>query len=184
MRYKMSAVVAATALAMLGYQGLDEPQGQEMKLAYVNSAEILAQAPGAAEAQATFEREMARWQSEVQALEDSLREMLSTYDQQQVMLSPDARTQRQQEISAKQTEYQQRAADLEQVAQRRQMELVQPVFDNVQSVLAMIQVEFGYSMIFDAANSALVAADTTLNITPLVLERLLAQTAGGGSPSN
>jgi outer membrane protein len=180
----MSAVVLGTALAVLGYQGLGEPQGQEVRLAYINSAEILSQAPGAAEAQATFEREMARWQSEVQALEDSLREMLSTYDQQQVMLSPEARTQRQQQIQAKQMEYQQRAADLQQVAERRQMELVQPVFDAVQEVLISVQAEFGYAMIFDAANSALVAADTTLDITPLVLDRLLAQGSAGGNPSN
>ena len=68
MRYKMSAVVAATALALLGYNGISQPQTPIPKLAYINSTVIIAQAPGAGEAQATFEREMARWEAEIQAM--------------------------------------------------------------------------------------------------------------------
>lgn len=182
MRYRISAVVGAAALALLGYNGLSEPQVPVPKLAYINSTEIIAQAPGAAEAQATFERELARWQSEVQALEDSLQQMMATYDQQQIMLSPEARQQRQREIQAKQMQYEQRTADIQQVAERRQQELVQPIFENIRNVLVSIRIEQGYSMIFDAAAGALIDADTTLDITPLVVERLRAQAPAGGSP--
>ena len=184
MRYRISALVLATAMAMLGYRGLIEPQTPVPKLAYINSTALIAQAPGAAEAQATFEREMARWQSEVQALTDSLQEMISNYEQQQVMLSPERRQERQREIDLKQVEYQQRTADLEEVASRRQQELVQPIFDNIRRVLVAIRIERGYSMIFDAAAGALIDADTTLDITPLVLERLNAQSGSEGNPSN
>jgi outer membrane protein len=180
----MSAVVAATALALLGYNGINQPQTEIPKLAYINSTVIISQAPGAGEAQATFEREMARWEAEIQAMSDSLQEMLANYDQQQIMLSPERRTERQREIELKQMEYQQRTADLEQVAQTRQQELVAPVFENIRNVLMNIRIEQGYSMIFDAAAGALIDADTTLDITPLVIERLQAQAAPGGSPSN
>ncbi|NIR43026.1 MAG: OmpH family outer membrane protein [Gemmatimonadetes bacterium] len=181
MRYRVSAIVAATALAVLGYRGLGEPQEQVPKLAYINSNEIIAEAPGAAEAQATFEREMARWQSEIQAMSDSLDEMISAYEQQQVMLSPEKRQERQRTIELKRMEYQQRTLDLEQVAAQRQQELVQPIFDNIRRVLVSIRQERGYSMIFDAAGGALIDADTTLDITPLVIERLRADAGGGSS---
>ncbi len=183
-RYRVSAVLLASTLAMLGYKGISEPQGQTLKLAYINSQEIIAQAPGAAEAQATFDRDMARWQTEIRALNDSLQDMMSTYDQQQVMLSPDARQQRQQEIGLKQQEYQQRAADLERVAGQRQQELIQPIFESIRDVLMSIRQEEGYSMIFDAAAGALIDADTTLDITSQVIARLQAQAGAEGGTGN
>jgi outer membrane protein len=168
---------------LLGYKGISEPQQASIRLAYINSNEVIAQTPGAADAQATFDREMARWQTEVSAFEDSLQQMITTYEQQQVMLSPQARQERQQEIMQKQLEYQQRAGDLQQVAQRRQAELVQPIFDKISIAMKDIREEQGYTMIFDAAAGALLAADTTLDITSTVIERLVAA-AGGGDTQN
>ena len=172
MRYRISALVVAAALAAVGYQGAS--QSSPVKLAYIDSNEVVALAPGAAEAQATFEREMARWRTEVQTLADSLQAMITAYEQQQVMLSPDARQQRQEEIQRKRLEFQQKTVDLDQVAQRRQQELVAPIYERVTNVLMELREENGYSMIFDAAAPSLVAADTLLDITDLVIARLQA----------
>lgn len=184
MQYKVSALLVATTLAALGYAGSNRPQGPQVKLAYINSNEIIAQAPGAAEAQATFEREMARWRSQVTALADSLQEMIRQYEQQQVMLSPEARQQRQAEINQRRLEYQQRTSNVEETAQRRQQELVAPIFESVSNVLAQVREEEQYTMIFDAAAGALIAADTTLDITSLVIQRLQAQQGAEGGTSN
>jgi outer membrane protein len=169
---------------MLGYKGMSEPQGGAMKLAYIDSNVIIAQTPGSEEAQATFDREMARWQTEVQALADSLQLMMTAYEQQQIMLSPEAKQERQQEILQKRMEYEQRVADLEQVAARRRQELIQPIFDKITATLAQIRDEGDYTMIFDAAAGALIAADTTLNITGVVIERLTQQGTTPGNTQN
>jgi outer membrane protein len=173
-QYKVSAILVATTLAALGYAGF-RPQGSQVKLAYVKSNDVLAQAPGAAEAQATFEREMAVWNTEVQALADSLQAMISQYEQQQVMLSPEARQQRQDLITQKQAEFQRRTTDLEQLAQRRQSELIAPIYELVSKMLDRVLEEEGYTMIFDASGGGLIAADSTLDITTQVLERLRAE---------
>lgn len=173
-RYQVSAVILGTALALVGYNGFNQTQAGEVKLAYINSNAIVAEAPGAEEAQATFEREMARWQSEVESLADSLQEMITAYEQQQVMLSPEAREQRQEQIQQKRLEFQQRTADLEQVAQRRRQELIQPIYDRITAVLMDVREEHSYTMIFDSAAGALIAADTALDITDIVIERLRA----------
>ncbi len=164
--------MAVLALALVGYNGIGQPQASETKLAYINSNDIIAQTPGASEAQNTFDREVARWRSEVQVLADSLQQMITTYEQQQVMLSPEARQERQQEILQKRLEYEQRVNDLQQVAQRRQQELVQPIYEMITAVLLEVRDERDYTMIFDAAAGALIAADTALDITDLVIERL------------
>jgi outer membrane protein len=183
-RYTAGAVLVATTLAMLGYKGIGEPQGSEVRLAYIDSNEIIAQTPGAAEAQATFDREMARWKAEAQALADSLQQMISTYEQQQVMLSPEKRQERQQQILQKQLEYDKRLKDLEQVAQRRRAELIQPIFESITGALAQIRDEENFTMIFDAAAGALIAADTTLDITDVVIERLKQQRGGQEGAAN
>ncbi len=184
MRYSASAVLVATVFAMLGYKGISQPQATDLKFAYINSNLVLEQAPGAAEAQATFDREVARWQSEVQVLEDSLREMVSAYEQQQVMLSPEARTRRQQDIQQKNLEYQQRMADLQQVAERRRMELLQPITEMITVTIQDIRNEENYTMIFDAAAGALLAADTSLDITGQVIERIRQQAAAEEGTGN
>ncbi|NIN11935.1 MAG: hypothetical protein GTN62_10530, partial [Gemmatimonadales bacterium] len=66
------------------------------------------------------------------------------------MLSPEARQERQQEILQKRLEYEQRVNDLQQVAQRRQQELVQPILNMVTAVLQEVRDEQDYTMIFDA----------------------------------
>lgn len=184
MRNTVTAVAVTAVVALAGYSGLNLPQEGQTRLAYINSNEIIAQTPGAGEAQATFDREMARWRTEVQALADSLQEMISTYEQQQIMLSPEVKQERQQEMLQKRLEYDQRVNDLQQVAQRRQAELVQPILDKIQTALSAIRDEFSYTMIFDVAGGALIAADTTLDITTLVIERLKQASAQPGSTPN
>lgn len=185
MSKQLGAVVVAAAFAVVGYKGMAEPQTSVPRLAYINSNAIIAEAPGAAEAQATFDREMARWQTEMQALSDTLQKMIEQYEQQQVMLSPEKRQERQQAIQQKRLDYQKRASDLEQVAQRRQQELVQPVLDRIQTTLMQIRDEGNYTMIFDAAaGSGLIVADTTLNITGQVIERMKASAGQGQDTAN
>jgi outer membrane protein len=185
-RYKDTAIfTVATAVALLGYGGVRQAQQSSIKLGYINSAKILEQTPGAKEAQDTFEREMATWKSQAQALSDSLQQLVSEYEKQQVMLSPEKRQERQQQIQQMRQEYSERLQDLQTKAQQRQQELVQPVYDKISAVLANIRDEQGYTMIFDAdaAGGSLVAADTTLNLTDQVITRLKAMrdTAGGAN---
>jgi outer membrane protein len=127
---------------------------------------------------------MAGWNAQVEAMGDSLQQIVTLYEQQQVMLSPEARAQRQQEINQKRMEFQQRTADLETMAQSRQQELVAPIYEAVSNVLVTLREEEQYTMIFDAAAGALIAADTALDITSQVLQRLRAQSAEpGGTPN-
>ncbi len=172
MHYKVSALAGAATAAMmvLGYQA--GGQQQPVKLAYINSAVIIESTPGATEAQQTFEREMARWRAEVQVLADSLQAMLSQYEQQQVMLSPEKRDERQQAILQKRLEYNQRVEELQTSAQTRQAQLVQPIYDQISTVLGVMREEGSYSMIFDVSAGAVIAADTALDITSQVIVRI------------
>ena len=139
---------------------------------YIDSQQILQQAPGASEAQQTWSRELAQYRSEVQQLAAEIDSMQSNLEQQREMLNQAAIERRQQEIAQKQQQLRQRAQELEQRAAQRQQELLGPILDQVRTVIAEIREEQGYTMVFDASAAGVLAADPRLDITDLVIRRL------------
>ena len=183
----MLSIVRATSLALFGLAtlaGVAAAQGGAPKFAYINSQVLIAQAPGRAEADAAFQRDMTSFQQQVQRMGDSLRTLIEAYEKEQISLSPAAKETRQQAIRKKEEEFQTRTSQLEQQAQQRRMELVQPIMDRINRIIEDIRNEEGYTMIFDAGSAAgvVVAADKNLDITDKVLARLRA-TASTARPA-
>lgn len=147
---------------------------QNTRIGFINSQRILAEAPGAAEAQQTFESDMARYRAQMDSLETALEQAQSAYQRQQATLDEAARRARQQELQQQFAGYQQRVAELEQVAQRRQAELVQPIMQRISQVIEQLRERDGYAMIFDASAGALITADPSLDLTDQVLALLRA----------
>src|SRR5688572_14538580 len=146
-----------------------------VKLGYINSAIILEQAPGAKEASDAFNQYLQTAQTEVERMGQQLQTLMENYERQQIALSPQAKTQRENEINQRRQEYQTRVDQLEQQASQRQKDLVQPVMDKITAVIEQIRTEGSYAMIFDVAAGSLISADKTLDLTEEVLRRLRAQ---------
>ncbi len=144
------------------------------KWGYINSQRILAEAPGTQEAQQSMERDIQRYRGELQKLEEEINKMISDYEKQQSMLATQEKQQRQDAIRSKQNEFQQRAMQLDQEAQTRQQELVEPIMKRIQTVIDQMRQEGGYAFIFDVASGAVIAADPALDLTDQVLARLKA----------
>jgi outer membrane protein len=175
--------VAPAALALLAAMALPA-HAQGMKVAYVQTSVLLDQAPGRAEAEAQFEKETSGFRDQIKAMSDSLNAMVESFQKKQATLAAAARDAQAKSIQAKQEEYQRRSSELEQKAQGRQNELVQPILDKVKAAIEQVRVEGGYSMIFNAdAGSPIVAVDKSLNVTDRVLEKLKGTTAAAPRPS-
>ena len=139
---------------------------------YVRGQVLLQQAPGAAEAARTFERELADMRTQLQQQAAVVDSMLQDYQRQEVLLSPQAKESKQQEIMYLRTQLQQRQVEMDGEAQHRQQELLGPILEQVSSVIESLRTENQYSIVLDASKEGLVAADTTLDITNAVLSRL------------
>lgn len=174
------SLFAACVLALVGAMPASAQSG--VRIAYINSQLILEQAPGAAEAASQFDRDMARYRSEVEQLGQELEQLITQYQQQQLTLSPEAKSNREQEIRLKQQQYNQRIQDLDQQAGMRQAELVQPIMDQINTVIEEIRTEGNYSLIFDVTSGSILAADESLDLTDEVIRRL--QDAAPSTPSN
>ena len=145
-----------------------------LKIGYIDSRAILDQDPSARTAQEQFEASLATYQAEVQQMGEDLQLLITQYEQQQAMLSDEAKSNREEEIRLKQTQYQQRIAELEQQASVRQAELVEPVMERITAIIEEIREEGSYSMIFDVAAQGIISADPVLDLTGEVVRRLQA----------
>jgi outer membrane protein len=153
-------------------------RAQGAKVAYVQTSLLLEKAPGRAEAEAQFEKETGTYRDQIKRMSDSLDVLVSGFQKRQSALTATTRDAQAKEIQSKQQEYQRRTAELEQKAQGRQNELVQPILDKVKAAIEEVRAEGGYAMIFNAdQGSPIVAVDKSLNVTDKVLAKLGGTTA-------
>ena len=172
----MAGMARASAVALaLMICGAVSAQAQ-VKIGYIKSQTILANAPGREAAESQFEKEMATYRAQVQRMGDSLNALIADYNKQEVSLSPQAKETRQKDIRTKEEEYQRRTQELQTQVRQREAELVRPIMEQINKVIDELRADEGYTMIFDAENQAgvVVAADKNLDLTDKVLARLRA----------
>lgn len=153
--------------------------GAALKIGFINSAAILSEAPGRAEAETRFKNEVTAYQAQLQRMSDSLQTMAAAFEREAPRLDSVTRATRAKVIQDRETAYQTRARDLDQQMQNRQAELIRPIMENLQKIIEQVRAEDGYSLIFDVASqtSVIVAADKSLDITQKVLARVKAAPA-------
>jgi outer membrane protein len=172
----MTRVFVGFCVAVLGLTTLSTTQaeGQGARFGYINLQRAIAEAPGTADAEQAFERDMQMYRAELERLEAELETLQENFERQQGTMTATVREERQLEMQQKFFAYQQRQMELEETAQRRQSELLGPIMERIMSVTEAVRQEGSYAMIFDAAAGALVTADPALDITEQVLQRLRA----------
>ena len=155
---------------------------QPLKLAFINSNVILQSTPGRAQAESTFQHDFAGYQQQVNVLQAQFDSAVNEFQRTSLVLSPSAKQQRQNELSQMRDRTTQQIQDLNDRARQREQELLAPIYARVNTVVEAIRVEFNYAMVFDAAaqGGSLVTADHSLDISPLVIQRLQAL---GGAPT-
>lgn len=150
---------------------------QDLKIAFVDSDEIIKQAPGYQEASDAFTRTTEVWRDSLETKRTQLQTLFDEYKRQEVILSPEKKTEKQQEMLALEQEIQQyfqQKFGPEGEASNRQAELMQPIIQQVNQTIDLARREGGYALIFDLNDGALVAGDPSLNITDQVIQRLRA----------
>lgn len=168
---RLSTFVGACAL-LLGAPALASAQAAQ-KFAFINSQAIMQTAPGRAEAELQFQKEMEGFRAQVAKLGDSLNLLQEAYKKEEPSLSPTAKEAKLKVLNDKQADYQERVQKLNDQAQAREGELMQPILENVRKVLDDLRTEGGYSFIFDvSAGSFIVSADKNLDITERVVSKL------------
>jgi outer membrane protein len=164
------------ALLALAPAALTAQAAVGTKIGYINSRAVLLATPGYAQAESTYNRELAGFRTEVEKLQASLDSMATDFEQKSVMLSATAKTAKRKEIEDRRTRMEARAQELREKAGQREQELIAPIHSKVNTVIESIRAAGNYGVIFDvgANDGMIVTADKSLDLTQQVVDKLKA----------
>lgn len=167
-----SSALCSTALA------------QDIKIGFVNSAEIFSKYKSFADTQDKFNKEVQEWQNKVQQMRAEV-DSLAFYIKGEVdvlpprlpfhALSESKQKEKEEEYKAKEASYLEYVNTVfgpDGTAERRNSELTQPMLDKINSIIARIAQEDDYTYVFDAVGGSIAYADTKYDLTEKVIEEL------------
>ena len=170
MRFRNTILLAL--IAFLGFGA----QLSAQKIASVDMERILNSITEYQEAQEELDQLTARWQQEINQEYDVIKGMYNKYQAEQVLLSEQQRTQREEEIIAKEKavrEMQRQRFGPEGSLFQRRQELVKPIQDAVYEAIEQYANTRGYDFIFDRAGSAgIIFSSDTYDKTDEILRAL------------
>ncbi|MBL0060267.1 MAG: OmpH family outer membrane protein [bacterium] len=168
----MTRVIVAMIAALMLAAPL---MAKEMKIGYIDSEAILQQYPDYQEAQRKLQEEEQKYVAEAQAKEQVVTTMLEEIQQQSLMLSAEARTEREQKLIEKRRELEQFRSETWGEGGKlytKNMELSRPILERINQAIEKISQQDGYDMVFDAAGGNIVFALPQHDITEIVLAEL------------
>ena len=127
------------------------------KFAYVDSDFVLLHLPEYADAQAQLNQLAIDWQVEVETKMESVERLELSYRAERILLTPEMRQKREEEITTKRQEargLQKEKFGVEGELFRKRQELIQPVQDLVFEELKDIASGSGYMVVFDKSNQS------------------------------
>lgn len=127
-------------------------------------------------AQQELDRIAAKWRQDIAQEYDKIKGMYNRYQAEQVLLSDEARRQREEEIMAKEKEVRDLQKDYfgpeGQLFKKRQ-DLVRPIQDKVYSAIEEYASDRGYDFIFDkGGNAGIIFSNPQYDVTDDILRRL------------
>lgn len=176
MRSFLRAACATLAVLtpVLGFSHRAQAQSaaSQFKIAFVNMAMLLDNAPGRSQAESTYARETRGYTDQLKRMNDSLTTLFSAYQKIEPTLTAAQKETRQKAMRDLQSALQEKQQQLSQQAQQRQNELMAPIMEQVKKVLDDIRSEDGYAMIITGDPNLILSYDKNLDVTDRVVARL------------
>lgn len=148
---------------------------EEVKLGYIDTVKIFAEFKETVAAEEIYKKEVEAWKKKASDMEADLAKMREEIQSQSLMLSEEKLSEKKLQFDQKMKEYNQYMSDVfgdNGQAAKRNKELTQPIVEKINSVIAKIAEDEGYTIVFDAAQGNIVYAKKTLDLTEKVMERL------------
>jgi outer membrane protein len=144
------------------------------KIAVVDINQILNSLPSYKTAQEELDKVATKWRSEISQQQDAIKGMYNKYQAEQVLMSEEARKQREEEIMNKEKEVREAQRSKfgpEGELFKKRSELVKPIQDKVYSVIERFAADKGYDLILDKGGSAgIIFANATTDKTTAIIE--------------
>ncbi|WP_370590037.1 OmpH family outer membrane protein [Rufibacter sp. LB8] len=146
------------------------------RFGYIDSEFILQKMPAYATAQADVEKLSKAWQQEIENMRAELDKLQKSYQAEEILLTPDMKTKRQEEIARKDAElreFQRKMFGFEGALFKRRQEMVRPVQDQLFEAVEKVVRQRGLNFMFDKSGDVVMLyTDPRHDYTEMVLEEL------------
>ena len=145
----------------------------QVKIAHVNTAEILDAMPDKAKAEKSLENYYNELQSQLQTMATEYQNKMQDYEANQATMSNLVKQSKEKEIVDLQNRIQQFQANAENEFEAKRAELLKPILDKIQNAINTVGKEKGYTYILDLATGATVyVSDDSIDATNDVKAKL------------
>jgi outer membrane protein len=156
---------------------------QAQKFGYIDTQRILEKMPAYKEAETQIQKLTDNWLVEIDAKRKEIETLQTAFQAEEVLLTPEMREKRQQEITLKQNnlrEFQNNAFGYEGLLYLKRQELMKPLQEEIAKAAQVVAQKQRLQFLFDkAADIVMIYADPRHNYTDYVLEEL-----GLGDPAD
>ena len=154
----------------------DTFSAKAQKFGYVDTEYILANIPDYKEAQGELDKLSIEWQKQLERQYSEIDKMYKNYQAEQILLTEDMKTKREDEIIKKEKEakeYQKQKFGVDGELFKKRQELVKPVQDKVYQAIADVAAAGGYDIIFDKSSGlTMLYSNSKYNKSDQVLKKL------------
>ncbi len=169
----MKTLLKTAMLSLLFLFAFQQADAQ-LKVGYINSAEILADMPDVKQMQSNLEGLQTQLQKRGQQLiaEYQQKEQDALQRKERGELSPAEEEKVLQELQAKQEEIYNFQNEMQQKLAEKEQELLTPILNRINAAIQEIAKSEGYAYIFDLSSGAILYADESLDLTQKVKAKL------------
>ena len=174
MRSIVNLMLTLLSLAPLFLVSGDQAHAQGVKIGFINDEKIKAAYPEWTRAQDQMDIEMKAWDDEAATKKTELDELMQEYDKQKLILSEDKKKEREAAIRVKKDAldaYTRQVYGPSGSAETKQMELIKPLLDKVNTAIQLVAEEGGYDVVF-TLQSGLGYIKPSYDLTEKVLAKL------------
>jgi outer membrane protein len=172
MHRSVAIAVLGVAFIIGGFMRADAAGPPAAKIGYVDLQRTLNETPAGKKARSKLEGDKKKKQKELDAKQKDLEKSAAELDKQRVVLKPDVLKQRERELQEKYVKLQETYLQLQQELAKMEAQLVSDIFKKASPVIKEIAQAQGFTMILEKNESAVLWADSALDITPQVNKKI------------
>ena len=169
------------ACAALAFLALASPtSAADLRIGYIDSAQIFQQYKEAQEAQQRFDRQVQGWRDEAAEKENSVNKLRAEVRDQAPILSALKRQEKEESLQRAVSEYERFVQDIwgaQGKAAQENERATGTVVAQIRSAVEKVATDKGLDLVLDAAGGFIIYADKSLNLNSLVLAELAARSS-------
>ena len=168
-------------LAALALLAPPAPRAAELKIGYVDLRRAVGEVEDGKSAKAQLKKDFDQKQKTLDEMQTALKRMKEDLDKQSVVMSEEAKREKQGELDRKFLEMQNKAMQMQSELSGREQELMRSIFDKMSQVVREIADAEGIAYVFEKTDAGLLHAPAASDLTNELVRRYNARFKAGAA---